>query len=278
MYFTGFIEQMDLLYEINFPPNQFWFGTYITTLQWMSTLCSTLFIVSMTFDHFYSIIRPHKAASFNTVKRAKITIVCIVVFSLLYNIPHMFITAVEGRQAVPFGKGMGQLAGQLYFWLSFTVNFALPFVLLLVMNSFIIYTIRNRSKFTVNQSVRQNREGQGQSESQSVKIKKTDMQIFAILLLVTFSFLILTTPTYVLTLFVTFVDYGKTPKSFAGFHLFFNVGHKTYYTNYGINFFLYVISGQKFRTDLVKLFIRKKEVTETSFTVNTSVETKTIET
>ena len=33
----------------------------------------------MTFERFYSIIRPHKAASFNTVKRTKITILIIVI-------------------------------------------------------------------------------------------------------------------------------------------------------------------------------------------------------
>ena len=30
--------------------------------------------------------------------------------------------------------------------------------------------------------------------------------------------------------------------------------HKMYYTNNAINFFLYVISGQKFRNDLINLF------------------------
>ena len=243
---------MDLLYEINFPPNQYWFGTYITALQWMSTLCSTLLVVSMTFDRFYSIIKPHKAASFNTVKRAKMTIVFIIIFSILYNIPHLFTTAVEGRQAVPFGKGMDKIVGQFYYWLSFIINFAAPFILLLIMNSFIIHTIRNRSNIT-----RGLKSMKGQTDGQISKIKNSERQIFVILILVTFSFLILTTPTYVLTLYVTFVDYGDTPKSFAEFHLFFNVGHKTYYTNYAINFFLYVLSGQKFRTDLKRLFVGK---------------------
>ena len=41
---------------------------------------------------------------------------------------------------------------------------------------------------------------------------------------------------------------------YAGFHLFYHVGEKTFYSNNGINFFLYVISGQKFRSDLIKIF------------------------
>ena len=55
-------------------------------------------------------------------------------------------------------------------------------------------------------------------------------------------------------MYVNFVDYTKSPRSFAQYYLIYNIGQKTYYTNYGINFFLYVISGQKFRSDLMNLF------------------------
>ena len=47
---------------------------------------------------------------------------------------------------------------------------------------------------------------------------------------------------------------GTTPYYYAGFYLFYNTGEKIFYANCGVNFFLYVISGKKFRNDLVKLF------------------------
>ena len=43
----------------------------------------------MTFKSFYTIIRPHNTASYNTVKRAKGIIGYIVEFSFLYHIPQM---------------------------------------------------------------------------------------------------------------------------------------------------------------------------------------------
>ena len=49
------------------------------------------------------------------------------------------------------------------------------------------------------------------------------------------------------------VDYTKSPTAFAGFYLFYNIMYKLYFTNNGINFFLYVISGKKFSNDLRKL-------------------------
>ena len=210
----------------------------------------------MTFERFYSIIRPHKAASFNTIKKAKITIISIILFSTLYNIPHLFISSEEGRQCVPYGAAMDKPCGQFYYWLSFMVHFAVPFVLLLIMNSFIIHTLRTRSVSNLKATSGDNsgNQNQGQGQGQNTKMKSSEKQIYITLLLVTFAFLILTTPSYVLFLYVMFYDYQQSAYSFAGFFLFHNVGQKTYYTNYGINFFLYVVSGQKFRTDLVNLF------------------------
>ena len=128
------------------------------------------------------------------------------------------------------------------------------------MNCFIIHTIRNRAKLKEIQPLREEKgQDQGQGRGEGQKVKSSETQIYVILLLVTFAFLILTTPAYVLFIYVMFVDYGKTPDSFAGFYLFYNVGQKTYYTNYGINFFLYVISGGKFRADLIKLFKSKTD-------------------
>ena len=256
-YFAGFSRYLNKIHEVDIPPSQFWYCTLSITIAWMSSLCSTLFILNMTFERFYSIIKPHKAASFNTVKRAKVTIVCIVIFSIIFNIPHFYITSTEGQSCIPFGNAIQTAIGQFYYWISLIINFALPFVLLLIMNCFIIHTIRQRPELSS--------QGQGQSEDHTSKIKSSEMQIFVILLLVTFGFLILMTPSYVLFVYVIFVNYEKSAYAFAGFSLFYSVGQKTYYSNYAINFFLYVISGKKFRNDLVKLFSKGKQTGNTSF-------------
>ena len=198
----------------------------------------------MTFDRFYSIIRPHKAASFNTVKRAKVTIICIVIFSIIFNIPNLYTITNEARECVPIVKGIAKI---FYYWVTHVVNFIIPFVSLLTMNSVIIHTLRTRSSKTL------------RSEDQGQKMKSSEKHIYAILLLVAFSFFILVTPPHAFLLYSAFVDYTKSPKAFAEFYLLYNIVHKLYFTNNGINFFLYVISGEKFRTDLVKLFKCQRE-------------------
>ena len=112
-------------------------------------------------------------------------------------------------------------------------------------------------------------EGQGQSEDQTSKLKSSERQIIMMLLLVTFGFLILNTPVYVMVFFINFADTGNTPKDYAAFYLFYNVGQKLYYLNYGINFIFYVLSGKKFRTDLLNLCKTRKSQTNQTVSQST---------
>ena len=180
----------------------------------------------MTFERFYSIIRPHKAASFNTVKRAKISIICIVIISVLYNLPHLFISGYENWQCLPYATALDKPYGQIYYWLSFVIHYALPFLLLLIMNSVIIHKIRNRSVLLKN--------GSDNNESQTAKIKNSEKQVFVILLLVTFAFLVFTTPGYMLFLFLMVVNFFASPRLFCFILSFVQCGsqaahHKPWY-------------------------------------------------
>ena len=190
----------------------------------------------------------------------------------------MFVTSSPGVDCKAYGKTRGVSYGEFYYWLSFIVNFVFPFIILLAMNSVIIQTLRVRSsmlqiKISDNQSRFQ---GQGQSEGQVPKMKTSERQIYVTLLVVTFRFLILSTPPYVYVLIhhVMAYDTTKSANLFAAFYLFYQVAQKSYYTNYGINFFLYVASGQKFRTDLTKLFsCPRKELPTLSGTDSNSFNT-----
>ena len=219
-------------------------------------MSSTYIILAMTFERFYSIIMPHKAASFNTVKRAKTSLVFIFTFFTVINIPHAFLSDVDGLQCIPWGKGT-HLIGKIYLYAEIIISYILPVILLVLMNSVIIHMLRLRPNLIASKSEGQGQgqgQGQGENEGKSSKIKNSEKQIYVTLLLVTFSFLFLATPGNILSTYVMFVGVGTTPRGYATYFFIYQVGEKIYYTNYAINFFLYVISGQKFRADLVKLF------------------------
>ena len=268
-FISGFVTYLAMDYSVTFPPDPYRFCTLTNSIVFFAFLSGTLLILSMTFDRFYSIIRPHKAASFNTVKRAKITIVCIIIFSIIYNIPHLFISTQENWQCLPYGKAMEKPYGQVYYFFSFVINYALPFVLLLIMNSVIINKIRTRS-ILGNRRITEDVTEDKTRVQQKAKMKNSEKQIFVILLLVTFGFLILSTPAYAFFLYVMWVDFYKTPMSFAWYYLFYSIGAKLQVTNHGINFFFYVLSGQKFRTDLVNLFCKRNQPPNERLTKSTS--------
>ena len=252
---SGIPVYLSLAHNVDMPTNPVLYCNMTIPMFFTATLCSTLLVLSMTFDRFYSIIRPHKAASFNTIKRAKITIFCISLFSISFNIPHWFTTFNTGWLCLPFGNKlvMSKSYSQFYYWASFVLQFAFPFVSLLMMNSVIIHTLRNRTKSVKSE------EGHNKGQGQSTKMKNSEKQVFAILLLVTFGFLILSTPMYVYFALNLFIDFTVSPQIFAAHHLFTSIAQKLHFTNHGINFFFYVISGQKFRTDLIKLFKRQNK-------------------
>ena len=190
-------------------------------------------------------------------------------FSIIFNLPHFWINLNVGRSCIPYGRSLHSVQGKIYYWLSFTVNFIFPFISLLLMNSVIIHTLRKRSNLTISEG-----HGQGEGQTTKMKLKNSERQIYSMLFLFTFGFLTLTTPVYIMTLYVNVVNFRKSPFSYAGYFLFYQVGQKTFYTNYGINFYLYVISGQKFRADLVKLFkcndvLRSSHVGSVSSQINT---------
>ena len=207
MFVSAIPRYFNEVHGLDLPPNQKDYCAIYTYVATIMILCSTWFIVSMTFERFYSIVRPHKAASFNTVKKAKITIVVIFILSILYHIPYFFLFTNEGKICVVYYP---TVLLQIYYWMSFVMAYALPSVLLISMNSVIIHTLRKRSNFLISKT-----EGEGHTEGQGNvsrrAIKQSEKQIYIMLLLVAFSFLTLTTPVYVWLLFINF--YQTPPRT-----------------------------------------------------------------
>ena len=240
VYISGLTKYLNAGYNVSTPPDQIHYCAISALVVAVSTECSTWFILSMTFERFYSIIRPHSI------------IICIVIISTLYSLPHYFMTASEENACVLFAKGQELLMVKKYFWLDQFLGFVFPFASLLIMNSVIIHTLCRRSKSLL-QSEKQG-SNQRQNEGQSSKMSTSEKQIITMLPLVTFRFLTLMTPSYGVFYYFSFANLSTSPKAYAGSLLFFSIGEKTLYTNFGINFYLYVISGHKFRGDLVLLF------------------------
>ena len=70
---------------------------------------------------------------------------------------------------------MNKSIGQLYYWLSLLINHALPLILLLIMNSFIIHTLCKRSKLAYIHDANKTFQGQGHSQSEGQSSKNEEI-------------------------------------------------------------------------------------------------------
>ena len=105
-------------------------------------------------------------------------------------------------------------------------------------------------------------------------MKSAENQLTIMLLLVTTLFLILLCPTYFRFIYNAFAR-RDTPIEYAKSLLIYQASSKLYISNSGINFFLYCISGQKFRNDLKDILCccvtrRKDESQSTGTEISTT--------
>ena len=213
---------------------------------------TTFQVLAMTVDKYIAIKWPHKAATYSTPKRAKITAVILFSCVFVYNIPHLIISKTVGTECLGYASG-GTIT-KVYSWLSFVLNAIVPFVMLIYMNYVIIKKVRESRKMftdeiTVADDTPKSEICNSANQKRQKSMKNTENQLTIMLLLVTTLFLILMIPTYVRFLFFSFVK-RDTPERYANLMLLYHFSYKLYNTNCGINFFLYCISGKKFRNDL----------------------------
>ena len=206
--------------------------------------CVTYQILAMTADKYIAIRWPHKAVTYSSPKRAKIIIVTILIFVSIYNLPHLFITElVKGKC---YGYSIKSVLTIVYSWSTFVLNGVSPFVLLIRMNYVIVKTVRNSRKlFNGDVPITG-------METKQRAMKNAENQLTTMLLLITTLFLILLFPTYIRFVYTAFVT-SVTPSKLATSMFISELSYKLYVTNSGINFFLYCVSGKKFRNDLKEI-------------------------
>ena len=218
----------------------------------------------MTFDRFLAIRFPFKATTWCTPRRARLTVIVGFNFSLVYSSPFLYTSGLANPRVCVAIKSH-DLFPQVYSWVNTGLNSVVPFLSLLIMNAFIITTIRQRRKYfqesmkgkgvgdTKEMSMKKEREKKD-TENAAEKAEKQqrfkENQLTVMLLLVTFMFLILTLPQYARYLVAAILDYDCDASTYAGYMFLVHLTNKLSFTNNACNFFLYCVGGSKFREDL----------------------------
>ena len=176
------------------------------------SMIGSLIIVAMTFAKFFAIRFPHKSASFNTPRRAKITVIVIVLFSALFNLPHFYITLLKDGTCIPYARQ--DILTQIFMFVSFIFNAVGIFGALIIMNGFIISAVFDRKKLLRNMG-----NGEEPSTSEAKLQRSTERQITIMLLLVSFLYLILIGPGFIHFLSWLIVPPNRDPETYANFVL-----------------------------------------------------------
>ena len=199
----------------------------------------------MTVDKYIAIKWPHKASMYSTPRRAKMIAVGLYAYTFIYNIPNFFLTREIGGQCV--GYSITSLMSKVYSWLSFVLNAVIPFTMLIYMNFVVVQSVRQSDKmFSTNGGTTTG------IDTRQKSMKSAENQLTIMLLLVTTLFFILLCPTYFRFVYLVFAKHD-TLFEYAKSMIIFQISGALYTTNNGINFFLYCISGQKFRNDLKEI-------------------------
>ena len=134
-----------------------WLGSAEPIFEWHPVQCKTVSILTalvkqnsrytvlaMTIDKYIAIKWPHKAAAFNTPRKAKFILIGILIFSLIYNARHIFMTSlVRGKCR---HNVHGGLIAEVLTWITFIINGIIPISMLIFMNYAIIQTVKNSGK------------------------------------------------------------------------------------------------------------------------------------
>ena len=231
-------------------------------------------ILCVTLDRVVAVRFPFRAAGWCRARRA--TIVSASVFAAIsaYNIPNLVFTKSD-NVVVCLMCTFDQVICIVGVLGTMVIMFAIPVVLLLSMNAVIIHAVCTSLKYRPGHSTDSNRETSNiesievddistvqsfQSAScQSVRRSRNDLSsqdrnLISTLLIVSFTFLMLNVPPVARSVTSYVIPTERTPRNRAFDSLIFHITNKLYFVNNACNFFLYCLSGSKFRRDFVKLF------------------------
>ena len=219
---------------------------------------SAWILVFMTIHRALSIVWPHRTREVLTKRNTVKVVVFIFLFCVLSNVHvlygHSLASVGAGQTAECFYSFVSERYRRFFnpVWLLVDMTMAvfLPFACLLVTNTVLIRK--------VGQSVREAREsliaGRNSAEQFASRDRKLSSMTLT-LVIMSVAFLLLTSPVNFMYMVRT-LAYGTVDdvRVRAASELALNAGMMLWFTNAGINFYLYCLTGTRYRAEFLRLF------------------------
>ncbi|CAG5120082.1 unnamed protein product [Candidula unifasciata] len=224
-------------------------------LSYWSFSFSAWILVAMTIDRYIAISFPLRALRLSTPRRARIVVGVLGIVAVLVNFHFLIILDVKTQPGFQDKTCVGydqyrHFLDVIWPWLDATVYSFLPFTILIVFNFLIIRNHRKSIAITLSMK------GSKSSEIPWT-MSYTYRKITITLVVVAFSFIFMTAPRVILHIIRPVVfNFKPTPNKtdfqiLAQYTLAASIVNVLLYGNHSINFFLYVLTGRKFREQLM---------------------------
>jgi hypothetical protein len=210
---------------------------------------SAWFLVAMTCQRVTSVLWPLRAASQSTT-RAVVVVMCVVVASLLINSWLLAVLTVlpddDGHVCTIDlnSTSTSTLIWQnVFLWEDLIVSTLLPFVILVFSNALLILKIRQSSK------VARGMTWQGQGGTATRRRSASSLTVTVVITSVAFLVLTLPFPAY------TYFRKTSAPVWASQTETTSSALQLQWYCNAGVNFYLYCLSGTKFRRTSIEVLM-----------------------
>ena len=230
------------------------------TMYFMGTFFmhySNWLLVSMTIERFVAIWFPLKVTKLCTKRRACINIVLLAVILTGVNLQFFWSTNEVPHSVYAwkcsFVDSFVYFISKIWYWIDGAAYSIVPCILLIFFNTMIILGIKmasSKQKLLTNKI----------DKTQGTEKVKYQQQITRMLVSVSVVFVILTMPNCIFFILEGYWDYTKTIHSYAQYFLVMQVIFFLSDANHAINFYLYFLSGRKFRMMFINMICccRKK--------------------
>ena len=237
----------------------------------------TLIILALLMERVIVVTRPLKAAVLLSSKRAMIVVIILTIVSFAYNVPFIFSAVMAdhfGLQCIST-PGIGQIAQ--YHLSKVVLSGILPLVAIITMNLTILCAFKSSQRQQKHLSAQRHQSTKrgasndcADSDQGSQVISKDEVkpkiaeshhkqsnierQLTIMTVVLTLTFLCLTMPKYAHQFAFINIDWRSSPEMVIMFGASGIITQELYILNHAINFFLYVMTGSKFKQDLRAMF------------------------
>lgn len=221
------------------------FGCKLTMfLVHFSIQFSAWLIVAVTIERFLAVWFPLKANAMCSISRAKFITFMIAVIFILINV-HIFWTAqllvtrqsLDGSNYICAAYAYENFVCKIFPWVNLVLYSFLPCLILIVLNVLIIICLLKTKHVPSTMTKDDN------------QLRNSHRKLAMTLIFVSFTWIVTTTPR---PLFGLFATKPKSLEEVATALMWRVICYQLMYINHAVNFFLYCLSGEKFRIQFKK--------------------------